>query len=274
MGNYGLKTASSRATGLKKARVQLLNSQTGQVIEDVDVLSSADCITFTDGQTFQQKLDNGLLKGDKGDKGDKGATGATGATGAKGATGATGATGVSLRLKGAWSSSTAYVNNTSYIDLVTANGNTYACKVSNTNQAVTNTKYWELIAQKGAKGDKGETGATGATGATGSSNWNDIQNKPFLVTGNTSLITTQDFNSIATGIYKCVNITGSNRPVKAYPYGFLESITYNGTSRQVYTAVDGNNGNVLDMWVRTAWESKWSPWSKITTNLTLAIQEG
>ena len=133
-------------------------------------------VTFTDGKTFQQKLDEGSLKGDKGEKGDtglqgpKGDTGATGATGPKGDTGAqgaTGATGVSMRLKGAWSSTVAYVNNSSYIDLVTYNGNTYACKVSNTNQAVTNTTYWELIAKKGDTGAQGPQGTTGATGATG-----------------------------------------------------------------------------------------------------------
>lgn len=139
-------------------------------------------ILFTDGKTFQQKLDDGSLKGPQGPQGVKGDTGAqgiqgiqgpkgdTGATGAKGATGATGAKGVSMRLKGAWSSTTAYVNDSNYIDLVTSGGNTYACKVSNTNQAVTNTTYWELIAQKGntgATGPQGAKGATGATGATG-----------------------------------------------------------------------------------------------------------
>ena len=179
---------------LKKVRVQLLNEQTGDVIEEVDVVTSADAVTFADGETFQQKLNAGKLRGPQGNtgatgaqgiqgpQGPKGDKGDTGATGAKGSTGATGAKGVSVRLKGAWSSSTAYVNDSNYIDLVTANGNTYACKVSNTNQAVSNTTYWELVAQKGAtgatgaqgiqgpqgpKGDKGDTGATGAKGSTG-----------------------------------------------------------------------------------------------------------
>ena len=50
----------------------------------------ASMIVFTDGKTFQNKLDDGTLKGEKGDtgatgpKGDKGDTGATGATGPKG----------------------------------------------------------------------------------------------------------------------------------------------------------------------------------------------
>ena len=93
-----------------------------------------------------------------------------GPQGPKGATGPAGAKGVSMRLKGAWSSSIAYVNDGAYIDLVTSGGNTYACKQSNTNQPVSNTTYWELIAQKGstgAQGAKGETGATGARGPQG-----------------------------------------------------------------------------------------------------------
>lgn len=74
----------------------------------------------------------------------KGATGATGATGAKGETGAQGpigaqgpqgaqgAKGVSMRLKGAWASGTAYVNDGTYIDIVTYNGSTYACAKGHT----------------------------------------------------------------------------------------------------------------------------------------------
>ena len=50
---------------------------------------NANQITFADGQTFQAKLDNGTLKGEKGDKGAKGDTGATGAKGDKGQDGLT-----------------------------------------------------------------------------------------------------------------------------------------------------------------------------------------
>ena len=108
--------------------------------------------------------------GSQGPKGDKGDTGATGAAGAKGATGAKG---VSFVVKGAWASGTAYVNNTTQIDVVTYNGSSYACKTSHTASPSilpSNTPYWTLSAQKGAtgaKGDKGDTGATGPAGATG-----------------------------------------------------------------------------------------------------------
>lgn len=45
---------------------------------------SADMIIFSDGETFQNKLNNGILKGDKGDKGEQGPKGDTGPQGPKG----------------------------------------------------------------------------------------------------------------------------------------------------------------------------------------------
>ena len=81
---------------LNKVRVQLLDEETGSVLEEVDVMTSADAVSFADGQTFQQKLDAGLLKGQKGDTGaigPKGNTGATGPQGPQGLKGDTGATG-------------------------------------------------------------------------------------------------------------------------------------------------------------------------------------
>ena len=199
---------------LRKVRIQLLNESTGAVEEEVNVLTSADCVTFGDGETFEQKLAAGKLTGPKGDPGQTGKPGANGAdgatwlfgtavpstqgktgdfylntsnfdvyskatgswvktgnikgaTGERGTTGATGAKGVSMRLLGAWSNSTAYVNNSDYIDIVTYSGNTYACKTSNTGQTPTNTTYWTLIAQKGATGAKGADGTDGAPGPKG-----------------------------------------------------------------------------------------------------------
>ena len=63
--------------------------------------------------------------------------------------------GVSMRMAGAWTAGTEYVNNTSYIDLVTYNGSTYGCKQSHTaSEAIlpTNEGYWQVIAKKGATG--------------------------------------------------------------------------------------------------------------------------
>ena len=54
---------------------------------------NADQITFSDGQTFQAKLNAGTLKGPKGDTGAQGPKGATGAQGLKGDKGDKGDTG-------------------------------------------------------------------------------------------------------------------------------------------------------------------------------------
>ena len=67
---------------LRKVRVQLLNESTGAVEEEVNVLTSAECVTFADGETFEQKLEAGKLTGPKGDPGQTGQTGANGADGA------------------------------------------------------------------------------------------------------------------------------------------------------------------------------------------------
>ena len=86
-----------------------------------------------------------LISGEKGDKGDQG---------------------ISIRFKGEWSSTVAYVNDSSYIDLVSYNGNTYICKVSNTNKSVSDTTYWNLVAKKGDQGIQGEKGDKGDDGLT------------------------------------------------------------------------------------------------------------
>lgn len=163
-------------------QIQLLNEKTGEVIGAAFPETKAELVKFQDGSTFQEKFDSGLLKGDKGDAGAKGATGAQGPQGVKGDTGAIGVqgpqgikgdTGTSLRFKGAWSNTVAYVSDSSYIDIVTYNGSSYICKTSSTGQTPTNTTYWTLLAQKGeigatgAQGQQGVKGDTGATGAQG-----------------------------------------------------------------------------------------------------------
>ena len=228
---YDVK-GQSKASNLKKVRVQLLNSETGEVIEDVDVLSSADCIMFSDGETFQQKLDNGKLRGQQGipgAKGEKGEAGPQGEVGPAGPQGPQGEQGL---------------------------------------QGLQGSK-----GEKGEAGPQGEVGPAGPQGPSGSSNWSDIKNKPFLVEGQTTIITNQDFNTIGSGIYKCENITGENKP-NAYPYGMLECIVYNGVKKQIYTANDGNNNNELLVYVRFAWGSDWTNWGKTTMNLNLQLVGG
>ena len=80
---------------LSKVRVQLLNEKTGEVIEEVDVLTSPDSVLFADGKTLTQVLEE--IETTPGEKGDKG---------------------TSLRTRGAWAPSTAYVANQQYIDIV------------------------------------------------------------------------------------------------------------------------------------------------------------
>lgn len=48
---------------LSKVRVQLINETTGEVEQEVDVLTSADAVLFADGETFQEKLEAGKLTG-------------------------------------------------------------------------------------------------------------------------------------------------------------------------------------------------------------------
>ena len=55
---------------------------------------NANQITFADGQTFQAKLDNGTLKGEKGDKGERGEQGLQGIKGDKGDKGERGLQGI------------------------------------------------------------------------------------------------------------------------------------------------------------------------------------
>lgn len=86
----------------------IVDGQTGAVVAEglkknfdgiVDALNGdfkAQQVKFTDGQTFQQKLDGGTLKGDKGDKGDAGAAGEQGPAGAKGDKGDKGETGAKI----------------------------------------------------------------------------------------------------------------------------------------------------------------------------------
>lgn len=82
---------------LKKVEIQLLDPVTGEFLEAVNPLTSAHAVTFTDGKTFQEKLNDGSLRGQQGAQGiqgPKGDTGGQGPQGLKGDTGAQGAQGL------------------------------------------------------------------------------------------------------------------------------------------------------------------------------------
>lgn len=183
---------------LKKVRVQLLDEVTGEVTEEVNVMTSPEAVLFPDGKTLTEKLngisltpgpkgDNGAtftpsvnaagllswtndkglnnpaavnIKGGKGDKGDPGAKGATGATGPQGPAGPTGNTG------------SAGVNGATFTPAVsTAGVLSWTNDKGLSNPAAVNIKGQKgdtgLQGAKGDKGDKGDPGARGATGATG-----------------------------------------------------------------------------------------------------------
>lgn len=159
-----------------QVRVQLYDDN-GNLLGDADVQTVAELVYFADGQTFQQKLDNGSLKGPtgatgpQGPAGEKGATGAQGPTGPQGAAGTpgslwyhgTGITGTSTTAAAFSGSgvSSARVND---LYLNTSTGNVYKCTVAGAASAA---KWIYLCSIKGPKGDTGAAGATGAKGATG-----------------------------------------------------------------------------------------------------------
>lgn len=78
--------------------------------------------------------------------------------------------GVSLRMRGDWTSGTAYVNDEKYIDVVAYNGGSFACLESHTaSNTITpdDVTYWMKQSSKGDKGDKGEAGEQGPQGEAG-----------------------------------------------------------------------------------------------------------
>lgn len=177
---------------LKKVRVQLLDEVTGEVTEEVNVMTSPEAVLFPDGKTLTEKLngisltpgpkgDNGAtftpsvnaagllswtndkglnnpaavnIKGGKGDKGDPGATGATGPQGPAGPAGNAGSSGV---------------NGATFTPTLSSAGVlSWTNDKGLSNPAAVNIKGPKGdTGLQGAKGDKGDPGAKGATGATG-----------------------------------------------------------------------------------------------------------
>ena len=125
---------------LSKVRVQLLNEKTGEVIEEVDVLTSPDSVLFADGKTLTQVLQE--IETTPGEKGDKG---------------------TSLRTRGAWAPSTAYVANQQYIDIVSKDGTAYACKASHTSTSTWDASKWMVLVERGPAGAPGATTADGVS---------------------------------------------------------------------------------------------------------------
>ncbi len=101
-----------------------------------------------------------------------GATGSQGPAGPQGPPGPVGAEG--LEWKGAWNSSTAYVND----DAVAYNGASYFCINPNTNTPPTGSPTdtnWALLASQGATGPQGPQGIQGEKGDKGDQGIQGIQ---------------------------------------------------------------------------------------------------
>lgn len=135
----------------------------------------ADMVVFEDGETFQNKLDKGSLKGDigpqgpqgvqgpKGDKGEVGEQGPIGLTGAKGDKGDTGATGPqgiqgATGAKGATGDSGA-----TFTPKVDSNGNLSWTN----NKGLSNPTTVNIKGPQGPKGEQGIQGIQGPKGDTG-----------------------------------------------------------------------------------------------------------
>lgn len=142
---------------LNKVRVQLLDEETGSVLEEVDVMTSADAVSFADGQTFQQKLDAGLLKGQKGD---------TGATGPKGDTGEGFSIFKTYASVAAMNADKANVQQGKFV-LIASNTDDVDNAKLYVKGATDFTFLTDLSGAQGIKGEKGNTGATGPQGSQG-----------------------------------------------------------------------------------------------------------
>ena len=152
MGPTGAKGATGvgfRSMGAWKASTAYVNNASYIDVVTYGGSTYACKTSHTSGTAWAST--NWTLLASKGDKGD---------TGAKGEKGATGDKGTSLRLQGAWKSSTAYVNDANYVDVVTYGGSTYACTASHTSATSWDSSKWTLLAQKGNTGDKGATGVS------------------------------------------------------------------------------------------------------------------
>lgn len=175
---------------LTKVRMQILDAETDEVLEEVDVLSSASSILFPDGKNLEEKIGQiEKMEGPQGPKGDTGATGPQGPkgdTGAKGATGATGpqgAKGDTGQRGSNWYQGTAITGTsttaavfsgsgiaTALVDdkyLNTSTGAVYNCTVAGAASAAKWVYIGSIKGPAGVQGPKGDTGATGPKGDTG-----------------------------------------------------------------------------------------------------------
>ena len=145
--------------------------------------------------------------------------------GQDGSPGTPGTNGVSMRSQGEWKPNFAYVNNSSYIDIVyyDTDGCSYLCKESHTSGETFDSSKWTLVAHKGATGDNGVS---------------EYVHLAYSVDGSTDIHQTMVFTDKYMGI--CVNATSTWSAEYTYTWSAIN-------------AKDGTNG--LSMRSRDEWTS-------------------
>lgn len=248
---------------LNKVRVQLLDTSTGAVLQEVDVLTSADAVTFADGQTFQQKLDAGALKGAKGD------TGAQGVQGIQGEAFSIAKTYASVALMNSGYASdgvgvgkfvlidTGNINDTDNAKLYVKGASAYSY-ITDLSGATGIQGAQGVQGIQGVKGDTGATGAqgiqgiAGATGATGTrgSQWYSGT----LITGTSgtatvfsgsgitsALVNDQYFNTSTGNVYVCT--VAGNAATAKWVYSICLKGATGATGAQGVQGIQGVKGD-------------------------------
>ena len=248
---------------LNKVRVQLLDTSTGAVLQEVDVLTSADAVTFSDGQTFQQKLDAGVLKGAKGD------TGVQGVQGVQGEAFSIAKTYASVALMNSGYASdgvgvgkfvlidTGNINDTDNAKLYVKGASAYSY-ITDLSGATGIQGAQGVQGIQGVKGDTGATGAqgiqgiAGATGATGTrgSQWYSGT----LITGTSgtatvfsgsgitsALVNDQYFNTSTGNVYVCT--VAGNAATAKWVYSICLKGATGATGAQGVQGIQGVKGD-------------------------------
>ena len=129
----------------------------GSDFDEIHFKTNSNQVVFDDGETFQQKLDSGKLKGEQGERGLDGAVGPQGPQGPKGENGKDG---VGIQILGQIDSE----------EMLPETGEPGHGWLVNGDLYVWDNKHsdWINVGNiQGPKGDKGEQGPQGETGATG-----------------------------------------------------------------------------------------------------------
>ena len=154
--------------------------------------------------------------------------------------GIAGTNGSGLNWKGNWNSTTNY----SIYDAVSYNGSSYICILANTGQALTNTAYWNLLAEAGNTGNTGATGSTGPQGLVWIGNWSNtityiINNNAVYYKGSSYICIKGNQNIIPgsdNGIYWNILATGGSN-------GMIWCGIWTSTTQYIPTDVVYYNGS-------------------------------